>query len=237
MISKPEPDTTGTAINNGDTLPTLFIYLLNVLSKAIVGQFIEEAGVAPQAADPIGIITISVFSNGDFQWRNRPLIDILIAKMRVVCPVLFGIRGSEKTEEGRERIGWKKEGGNWVGEQVHNTRMTGLGAGYAALCLRDFPKTTRLKNPWPPTHYWHSLASIVSTPPDQSSPTQFMVLKAMIENYEAMFMKFYGTAALAALRVALVDFPGRALEPNVAISSLKVLADKLERDMGLKLKS
>ncbi|TVY85960.1 Nucleoporin [Lachnellula willkommii] len=234
LISKPEPDDQAT--HNGDSLPTLFIYLLNVFCKAIITQFIEEAGVAPKAADPVGVIAISVFSNPTFQWRNRPLIDILIAKMRVVCPVLFGIRGSEKTEEGRERLGWKKEGGNWVAEQVHSTRMTGLGAGYAALCLRDFSRT-KLKNAWPPIHYWQALASIVSTPPDQSSPTQFIVLRAMVENYEAIFLRFYGTAAIAALKVVLVDFPGRALERNVATSSLKVLADKLERDMGLKLKN
>jgi nucleoporin GLE1 len=236
MVTKPGPSPQDVP-NNGEQLPMLFIYLLNQFSKAVVAQFIDEAGVSPRAAEPIGIVVASMFSNPDLCWRGHTMIDILMAKMRVVCPVLWGIRGNEKTEQGRARLGWKKdEGGSWVPEQMHNTRMTGLGAGYAAISLRDFSKT-RFQNPWPPWHYWQSMASITSTPPDEASPTQYMVLKAMVENHEQRFFNFYGNAALAALRVALVDFPGRALEQGAASSSLAVLADKLKRDQGLDLRS
>ncbi len=132
-------------------------------------------------------------------------------------------------------MGWKKEmGGTWVPEQVHSTRMAGIGAGYAAIALRDFSKS-RMQNPYPPWHYWQAMASIVSTPPDQISSTQLMVLKSLIENYEQRFMNFYGNAAVAALQVALVDFPNRATETTAAVSSLKVLADKLKKDKGIQL--
>lgn len=222
--------------NNGDILPALFIYLLNIFSKALISQFVDEAGAAPKTADPIGVVAVSVFAQAELCWRGAPLIDILICKMRVACPVLFGIRGSEKTEEGRARLGWKRgDGGEWVSDQVHNTRMTGLGAGYAAISLRDFSKSSN-KNPFPPTMYWRSMASIVNTPPEEASSTQYIVLKAMIENYEQRFMSFYGSAARAALQVALIDFPGRAQENTVAVTSLKVLGDKLRRDTGLRLK-
>jgi nucleoporin GLE1 len=222
--------------NNGNTLPILFIFLLNIFSKAVLSQFIDEAGVSPKTADPIGVIAVSIFAQADLCWRGVSLIDILICKMRVVCPVLFGIRGNEKTEEGRERLGWwKGERGEWVSDQIHNTRMTGLGAGYAAISLRDFSKSSNT-NPYPPTKYWQSMASIVNTPPEDTSSTQYVVLKAMIENYEQRFMSFYGSAARAALQVALVDFPGRAKENTVAVTSLKVLGDKLRRDVGLRLK-
>jgi nucleoporin GLE1 len=233
MLSKPAP--VEGSHNNGNTLPVLFIYLLNNFSKAMVSQFIDEAGVAPKTADPIGVIAVSVFSQAELCWRGVSLIDILICKIRVVCPVLFGIRGSEKTEEGRARLGWRRgEGDEWVSDQVHSTRMTGLGAGYAAISLRDFSKSSN-KNPYPPTMYWQSMASIVNTPPEETSSTQYIVLKAMIENYEKRFLGFYGSAARAALQVALVDFPGRAPENTVAVSSLKVLGDKLRRDVGLRL--
>lgn len=236
MVTAPGPNPQDVP-NNGEQLPMLFIYLLNQFAKAVVAQFIDEAGVSPKAAEPIGIVVASMFSNPDLCWRGHTLIDILMAKMRVVCPVLWGIRGNEKTEQGRARLGWKKDdGGSWVPEQMHNTRMTGLGAGYAAIALRDFSKT-RFQNPWPPWHYWQSMASITSTPPNEASPTQYMVLKAMVENHEQRFFNFYGNAALAALRVALVEFPGRALEQGAASSSLAVLADKLKRDQGLDLRS
>jgi nucleoporin GLE1 len=233
VLSTPAP--VEEALNNSDTLPVLFIYLLNIFSKALVSQFIDEAGVAPKAADPIGVVAVSVFAQAELCWRGKSFIDILICKIRVVCPVLFGVRGSERTEEGRARLGWRRDdGGGWVHDQVHNTRMTGLGAGYAAISLRDFSKSSN-KNPYPPTMYWQSMASIVNTPPGEASSTQYIVLKAMIDNYEKRFMGFYGSAARAALQVALVDFPGRALEDTVAVSALKVLGDRLRRDFGLRL--
>jgi nucleoporin GLE1 len=234
MLSTPKTAENPGTPNNGDMLPSLYIYLLNIFAKSCIRQFIDEAGVKPHTADPIGVAAVSVFAQAEFCWRGHSLIDIMIAKMRVVCPVLFGIRGNEKTEEGRARLGWWREDGNWVSEQVHNIRMTGLGAGYAAISLRDFSKS-KMKNPYPPTHYWQSMAAIVSTPSDEVSSTQYTVLKAMIDNYTQRFMDHYGHAAMAALQVSLVDFPSRAVEKNVAANTLMVLGDKLSRDVGLKL--
>jgi nucleoporin GLE1 len=233
MAIKPEP--VEGAVHNGDTMPSLTIYLLNILAKAGVSQFCSEAGANPKSAEPIGVILVSVFSQANYMWRGKSLIDILIAKMRVVCPVLFGIRGNEKTEEGRARLGWKKdENSKWISEQEHNDRMTGLGAGYASLSLRDFSKS-RLVNPWPPTMYWHALAAICLTPAGETSSTQFIVLKAMIDNYVKTFLTFYGKMGLSALRFALNDFARKAADDNVAASSLKVLADKIKRDTGLQV--
>jgi nucleoporin GLE1 len=234
MCAPPTEEVVG-AINNGSMLPTLFIYFLNIFAKSIVSQFINEAGVSPKAATPIGTIAVTVFAKPDFLWRGQTLIDILMCKMRVSCPVLFGMRGSEKTEEGRARVGWKRENGHWIDEQVHASRMTGLAAGYAAMSLRDFSRSKVMKNPWPATNYWRSFASIVDTPPDQACSTQYTVLKAMIENHEDRFLRFYGDAAKVALYIGCVVFPARAVEKSVAVSALSVTADRLLKDVGLRL--
>lgn len=219
-----------------DSMPILTLYLLNILAKAAISQFCTEAGANPKAAEPIGVILISVFSQARYMWRGKTLIDILMAKYRVVCPVLFGVRGSDKTEEGRARLGWRKENGKWISEQEHNDRMTGLGAGFASLCFRDFSKS-RLVNPCPPYLYWQALAAITLTPSGETSSTQFVVLKAMIDNYVKMFLTFYGTIGFSALRSALNEFPLRADKDNVAASSCKVLAEKISRDTGLQFLS
>ncbi|KAF7897911.1 uncharacterized protein EAF01_008877 [Botrytis porri] len=234
MVSKPNP--VQGAQNNGEQLPSLFIYLLNFFSKAIVSQFINEAGVRPEMADPVGVIAVSIFARDEFLWRGSSLIDILMAKMRVSIPVVFGLRGNDKTEEGRARIGWQRlDDGSWIDEQAHNNRMVGLAAGYAAISLRDFSKV-KLTNPWPPTYYWRAMASIVSTPTEEASSTQYTALRSMIEGWEQRFIELYGVQAIAALRVALVDFPARAPpSAKVAAGSLSVLVDKLDRDKGLTL--
>ncbi|KAI1486858.1 GLE1-like protein-domain-containing protein [Biscogniauxia mediterranea] len=222
------------AMRNEPHLPSLFLYLLNHFAKAVINQFINECGAQPKTADPIGVVAAMVFSNKAYLWRGKTLIDILMAKFRVVCPVLFGYRGSEKTEQGRLRLGWRKDGPGWTPEQQHNDRMKGLGVGYAAIALRDFSKSPNT-NPWPPSRYWTSLARIVNTPPAEISNTQCVVLRAMIEIYEERFITFYGSAAIAALRKALVEFPNKAQEKTPAVSGLQVLASILKRDIGLEL--
>ena len=242
MLSKPNPSEG--AMHNGEQLPALFIYLLNYFAKYVVSQFVNEAGVNPELADPIGVVVVQIFSRTEFLWRGETMIDILMAKVRVTCPVLFGVRGNEATEEGRARLGWiRDESGSFISEQIHGTRMVGMAAGYAALCLRDFSKS-KLKNPWHPTHYWQTMASIVATPTSQRSTTQYVVLRSMIDGYEGTFLKFYGNAARAALTVALVTFPKEAVAKDStvplsssAVGGVQVLADKLARDRGIILRA
>ncbi|KAK7215309.1 hypothetical protein V2G26_003312 [Clonostachys chloroleuca] len=221
------------ALHNDLTMPSLFLYLLNICAKSIVSQFINEGGANPKSADPIGVFTAQVFSTKEFMWRGQPLIDILMSKFRVVCPVVFGLRGNDKTERGRITLGWKKDGPSWITEQSHNDRMTGLGAGFAAVSLRDFSKSART-NPYPPTNYWVALAGIVNTPVGQISNTQYVVLRAMIGGYEQRFLNFYGNAGLAALRLALIEFPKKAPQNAAAAGSLRALAEVL-RESGLVL--
>lgn len=222
------------ALHNEAQLPSLFLYLLNIFAKTIINQFINECGAQPKAADPLGVITAQIFSNKAYQWRGKSLIDILMAKYRVACPVLFGYRGSESTEQGRIRLGWKRDGSAWTPEQQHMDKMKGLAVGYAAISLRDFSKSPNT-NPWPPSKYWTSLARIVNTPPAEISDTQCVVLRGMIEIYEERFIHFYGSAAIAALRTALIDFPNKAQIKTPGISGLPVLAHMLRRDIGLEL--
>ncbi len=222
------------AAHNDPVLPSIFIYLLNIVAKAAIAQYINEAGPKPEAADPIGIVVAATFSEPDFLWRGESLIDIIIAKFRVMCPVLFGYRGDEKMERGRENLGWRKVERHWVSEQTHIDRMQGLGAGFASIALRNFGKSKK-KNPFPPRNYWTALAKIANTPPAEVSDTQCVVLKAMIANYEQKFLEAYGTAAIAALRTALVDFPARIPKKTSAVESLSVQVQLIVRDYGLSL--
>jgi nucleoporin GLE1 len=217
------------AVHNGDSLPSLFIYLLNICTKAMIKQFITEGGVNTKSADPVGVSAALVFSAKNHQWRGRPLIDILICKFRVTCPVLFGLRGSEKTEAGRQRIGWRKDEGGFITESVHRDRMTGLGAGFASISLRHFNKAD-LKNPYPPSNYWKALAYILNTPASEVSNTQYVVLRAMLEHNEQRFLKFYGNAAMAALQVAIVEFPKKAPAGSAGAASVKGLGDMLAQE-------
>ena len=213
--------------------PALLVYLLNIFAKAMIAQFINEAGVKPLIADNLGTVASHIFALDNFRWKGISLIDVLIAKFHVVCPVLFGIHGDERTLEGKQRLGWWREedGGAFVPEQRHFERMTGLGAGFAGISLKNYEKA-RAQNPYPDKHYWTSLAGIINVPPHQITQTHFVVLKAMIENFESKFLQFFGDAAMAALRLGLIELPRRS-PPSVAAKSLAGLVDVLKRDKKL----
>ncbi|KAK4694596.1 nucleoporin GLE1, partial [Lecanoromycetidae sp. Uapishka_2] len=215
--------------------PALLVYLLNIFAKAIISQFIDEAGVKPQLADPVGTVASHIFAVEHFRWKDVSLIDILLAKFHVVCPVLFGIYGDERTVQGKQRLGWSREDtdGPFIPEQRHFERMTGLAAGYAAISLRNYEKA-QAKNPYPDSNYWKALARITNVPSDQISQTHFVILKGMIQGYETKFLLFFGDAAIAALRHALIDLPKRS-PPSVAVKALAGLLDVLKRDQKLTL--
>ncbi|KAK4203756.1 putative nucleoporin GLE1 [Triangularia verruculosa] len=222
------------ALHNEPALPSLFLYLLNVFSKGAISQFINEASARPETADPVGVCVAATISEPDFLWRGKSMIDILLAKFRIVCPVLFGYRGNEGTKPGRTALGWWMDGGIFIEEQQHMDRMTGLGAGFAAISLRKFAASKK-QNPFPARHYWTAMARIVNTPAAEISNTQCIVLKAMIENYEGKFIDAYGSAAIVALRTALIEFPARAPKKHAAVTSLEVLATLLKKNTGLSL--
>lgn len=194
----------------------------------------DEAGISPRIADPIGTIASHIFSLAEFHWEGMSLIDILIAKMHVVCPILWGIYGDETTAQGKARIGWWREekNGPWISEHRHKERMTGLGAGFAALALRNYEKA-RMENPYPNTKYWQSLSYIINTPPTEVTTTHFVILKAMIEHYESKFLDIFGDAAVFALRKALVDFPERATRQGMAAKALSTLVEVLRKEKKL----
>ncbi|EEP81044.1 conserved hypothetical protein [Uncinocarpus reesii 1704] len=205
-------------------VPALLIYLLNIFSKAIIAQLAAEAGITPKCAGPLGVLAAQVFSMDAFVYKGCPMIDILLAKYHFVCPVLWGFYGSESTEMGKTALGWLRDepGGPFVSRQVHEERMIGLGAGFAAISLRDFSRTSR-QNPLPNTHFWKALSNIVNVPPEEVQDTHLTVLGAMLKFSAPRVVGFWGDLGLLALRNAIVTFPGslpkksRARRPTISI--------------------
>ncbi|KAK3725231.1 hypothetical protein LTR37_000742 [Vermiconidia calcicola] len=222
--------------------PAALLFLLNHFAKNIIGQFISESSVDPKSADPIGLLATIIFARPQYLFNGQSLIDILWAKYHKHCPVLFGISGSERTKEGRSKLGWGIDLGSnsYVRDQEHYDRMSGLGAGFAAITLRDFSKSQN-RNPAPNRTYWESLARIVNTPAQDVQPTHFIVLKAMVNNSVPRIISTFGGAGVAMLRQALIYFPnekgpqderGRKLPAVTAVQAMPMV---LQRDLHLTL--
>lgn len=234
------------------TVPSLVLYLLSVFSKAIINAFVGECAVNSKAAEPVGTLVAQIFSMPELQFaRNvnphRPvtvsLISVLMCKFHASAPALFGIYGPESTAAGRLRIGWRLEKLSndkkaFVGENKHYDRLTGLGVGYASIALRNFSKA-KVQNPWPPVHYWSSLAHIVNTPPSEVQTSHLILLKSMLENNAIdRFLLFFGAAGIAALRQAVVEFPRslpRELQEKPVSKALTLMVESWKKEKHFSL--
>ncbi|KAG5295169.1 RNA export mediator Gle1 [Histoplasma ohiense] len=228
------PQYLAASTNEAETkAPALLLYLLNIFSKAIIAQLIAEAGITPKYAEPLGVLTAQIFSMESFTYSGISMIDVLLAKYHAICPVLWGFYGNEATDVGKEAIGWWRErddGRRFIPPQTHEERMIGLGAGFAAISLRNFSKTTR-KNPMPNTHFWRACANILNVPPGEVQDTHLLVLSALLRHSALRIVGFWGDVGLALLRAAVVEFPaGLGERKSAARASVEILRDVFVRE-------
>jgi nucleoporin GLE1 len=228
------------------------VYLLNILAKKIVAQFGYEAAINPASADPIGIMAVATFANVKYQINGIPLIDILWAKYHRACPPLFGINAPESTDDGRKKLGWAQEDDErtgkrvWVSGEAHYSRMRGLAAGFAALTLRDFSKSTK-KSPVPNRLYWEAVARIVNMKaiPQQQTASQYAVLKGLTDvTFIPRAIDFWGKIVMAILHAAFVELPRSATTQNRSnvnfngcLKQLESMPEILQRDLSISLEA
>lgn len=217
-------------------VPAMLIYGLNMFAKALIASLIAEASINPDHAEPLGIVAAQIFSSDSLTFKGIPVGDILLAKYHVVCPALWGATGNDKTESGRQALGWWREeaGGPFVNEQTHMDRMTALGAGFAALTLRNFGKTQR-RNPFPNTMFWTCLRKITLIPPAELRDTHISLLHAMLRGSSGRILEFFGQYGLALMRKAIIDLPAAVPKQTMAVNQLKLLKETYARDRNVLL--
>lgn len=209
--------------------PLLLFDLLNHFAKAVINQIATEAAIDRASAEPIGIVAATIFSNPNNSFHGHSLITILWARYHQRCPVLFGVWGDERDKAGRSKMGWKLNS-----ERQHRELTKGLASGFAAITLRDFSHN-RNTNPAPNRLFWECVARILNTKDNKRSPTHFVALESLLDPiFIPRFIKFYGQAAIAVLRLATGEFtripPGR---DHVAVAA-KVM-DTLKAKLSIEL--
>lgn len=224
------------------TIPSLTIYLLSILSKAVINVCIVSCIDNAKSAEAPGVLVAQIFALPALQFPSptnphhpTTLITILLAKLHASAPQLFGITAPENpaTTQSRTRLCWRRDAGpdgkkDWVTESTHYDRLVGLGAFYAAISLRNFSKT-KSANPLPPTHYWESLALLVNTPPQQMQTGQLVLIRQMLENSSERVVQFWGATGVALLRECVVGMVGRLskeVREGWAAKGIEIMRDR-----------
>lgn len=213
-------------------VPAVFIFLVNSFAKISI-KMLKESTLQTMT-NLVGISVAFIFGHNNLRWNGESFIDIFLAKYHRMCPVLFGIYGPENTRAGRDRIGWGTEGESYIETSIHQEEMMGLAMGWSAVTLRDFKTSVSAKNSLPAYHFWASVANIVNVPPKEVQETHLIVLKNILEHYADKFVKFYGQAAMVALRRAIIEFPG-PLKESTARSGLILLREIFVKKYGIRL--
>jgi nucleoporin GLE1 len=189
--------------------PALLLYAWICFEKSVIQQWNQEAASEDHTIiQELGLIAASLYSDPKYQWKGAvPLTDTLLAKLHRVCPMMFGISGNMTTKQGLARLGLDKYGGSDTNLNSYLQMATGVGAGYAALSLRQFSG----KNPAVPmADYWRAVAFICNTPSEALYPGHFMCLKGLLRDFIKKFLTFYGAPAKAVVRRATRSLPDRA---------------------------
>lgn len=187
--------------------PAFLLYMWIMFEKFLLKQFEKEAANEDgRIIQEIGLIAASLFADQRYMWKGVSLIDVLLAKMHHICPILFGVRGSMNSVEGQKCLGWMPIDKQPPTGEIYMQRIRGLAAGYAAMSLRAFKTVPAL----PMSEYWRVIVLVCNTPPEDMYPGHFAILNGLLRDFYKKFLSFYGVQARGVLRRAIVDVPARA---------------------------
>lgn len=102
-------------------------WILNFISKAIVSQAETEVTVKPTAALPLARLSMHLLHNLD------GLYDYLCPRFVKKCCFIIGFSCPIDTEEGRIRMGWRRNDSKWESEVKYEERVGGICSVWAVM--------------------------------------------------------------------------------------------------------
>lgn len=145
----------GEAKAQGDLV---YRWTLNCYAKAMVSHAESQAHLAVQTAVPLAMVTILL-------WSDYPeLGEFVIARLVKKCPQVIGYGCSIETEEGRIRMGYKREDGRWETQEAYSERISAMTAVFAALTQTKLGVKENIKHPYPIKHSWVFIARQLNKP-------------------------------------------------------------------------
>ncbi|PPJ59643.1 hypothetical protein CBER1_01163 [Cercospora berteroae] len=216
-------------------VPKVFLYMVNYTVKIILKQLAYEATVDAEHAEPIGILTATLFSKPEFKPGGHFMSDMLWAKFHKIHAALFGVRFNELTPDGRLALGFKRD--VYTSKTMWHDAVRALSRGYAAITLRDFSRSQN-ENPFPNRLYWEALSRVLTTPVEERISLHYVTVDGMLDPlFVPRFIKFYGNNALAAMRAAVLEFPKPPHREGheLAKTTLQKLSVKYQEQLNLRL--
>ncbi|KAG5438824.1 hypothetical protein PCANB_002544 [Pneumocystis canis] len=202
---------------------TVYHWILNFLSKAIIKQAETEVTVNLYSAYPLATVCVFLMSN------HPDLVDILLARFAKKCPYTIPyLKYNRNTEEGKKALGfYRLKNGKFEEETSYTERQCGIFAVFSAIIQTEYVPN------YLPIHFgWTLLAKLLNEPPP--SETVFAIISTFIDIAGNAFTKHYGLQADKLIRLAVNDWIGDNKGSNAA--RLRILGEEwiTQRKIGLK---
>ncbi|AGO10345.1 AaceriABL110Wp [[Ashbya] aceris (nom. inval.)] len=207
-------------------------WILNFIAKAIVSQAETETRVKPETAVPLATLTLHLLC------RYPELHELLLARIVKKCPFVLGYTCNIDTEEGRTRMGWKRNSdGKWEDETTYDERMGGMMTLYAVISRSPLPTEfiTTKEHPISMAHSWKMLARIGNQNPALLTNTHFVLLGSWWDAAASHFLLRYANQGSKLLRVIADDLTTAVADRKyVGAARLRILLEEWQQTGSIK---
>lgn len=177
-----------------------YLWVLNFISKAIVSQAETEVRVKPESSLPLGKLCIILMIKYD------ELKELLLARFVKKCPYVIGYSCSIDTEEGRLRMGWKRnDGTKWEEDTTYDERMSGMVTLYSVITRLPIPveysSNNQTPHPIPISESWKLLARFCNVDKELLTNTHFIIIGAWWDATAKEFLEKYNSQGAKLLKL------------------------------------
>lgn len=186
-------------IARGHNNQLVYHFILNFAAKAIVAQSETEVTVKTTAALPLARLT-------EVLLRSFPEFDYyLSARFVKKCPYIIGYTCAIDSEEGRKRMGWKRNDNKWEQENKYEERVAGICTTWAVLSrLPDHADSLQL---YSPTATWQFVARLLNTDLKLIGNPHLMVACNWWEAGASAYLQSFGKQGQKGLQALVVSWP------------------------------
>ncbi|OWB57382.1 hypothetical protein B5S28_g3324 [[Candida] boidinii] len=192
-----------------------FKWILNFIAKAIISQAESELSVKPQNSIALSKLTLNLLI------LFPELYYYLMARFVKKCPIIIGYTCTVDTEEGRLRMGWRRDSQNkWEEETKYNERLSGIITLYAVMTRLPIDNTfviqggtntlpaNQIKHPMPISNSWRYLSRSLNLKTELLSDVHFVLVGSWWDSCAVEFLRSYDHQAKKVLNLILNDWIG-----------------------------
>lgn len=193
-------------------------WILNFIAKAIVDQCETEVTVKPAASLPLARLAYRILQTySEFEY-------FLLARLVKKCPYIIGYTCAIDTEEGRFRMGWRKQDGKWLDEVKYEERVAGICTMWSVMCR--LPEQAFVN--FSITASWKFLARIANTNLALLINAHFSCLSNWWDASALEFSQMYGKQAAKLMKLVSLELTNKMAEKRFpSAARLLILGEDL----------